>query len=135
MNDYRQHPANTRHWAGKAALTRIADAPLSDQQRFLLSECVTAYLPVTPEQGAQLGHFLEIESSGRVKAMNVTTYDKGMAAGRRQGAQFGGQRGTGTFSMWAKGTWAKGDRHIFDVCGQRGTGTNGTKLSGFRLIQ
>ena len=93
MNDYRQHPANTRHWAGKAALTRIADAPLSDQQRFLLSECVTAYLPVSPAQGAELQRFLDIETTGRLKAMNVTTYDRGRAVGRQEGRQEGARFG------------------------------------------
>lgn len=33
---------------GLEALERLAGAPLTDQQRFLLGDCVEAYLPLDP---------------------------------------------------------------------------------------
>ena len=38
-------PPDRIAWLGVEALRRITTAPLTDQQRFLLADCVEAYLP------------------------------------------------------------------------------------------
>ncbi len=43
-------PRERMAWLGAEALRRITQAPLNDQQRFLLGECVQAYLPLDDEQ-------------------------------------------------------------------------------------
>jgi hypothetical protein len=42
-------PRDRVAWLGAEALRRIQEAPLTDQQRFLLGECVQAYLPLDAE--------------------------------------------------------------------------------------
>jgi hypothetical protein len=46
---------------GAEALRRISQAPLTDQQRFLLGECVQAYLPLEEEQQRE---FQKLVASG-----------------------------------------------------------------------
>jgi hypothetical protein len=46
-------PKDQVAWLGAEALRRIQAAPLSDQRRFLLGECVQAYLPLDEEQRRQ----------------------------------------------------------------------------------
>jgi len=43
-------PPERAAWLGAEALRRIQAAPLTDQQRFLLGECVEAYLPLDDAQ-------------------------------------------------------------------------------------
>ena len=45
-------PKDRVAWLGAEALRRIQAAPLSDQQRFMLGECVQAYLPLDEVQQA-----------------------------------------------------------------------------------
>jgi hypothetical protein len=72
-------------WLGAEALRRLAGAPLTDQQRFLLGECVQAYLPVDEQQKQELEQLLETESYSEVRAMNKTIYEEGIEKGRRVG--------------------------------------------------
>ena len=68
-------------WLGAEALRRIQTAPLSDQQRFLLGECVQAYLPLNDEQQRQFERLLASEAYSGVQAMNTTSYEKGLQKG------------------------------------------------------
>src|SRR5438128_1830065 len=43
-------PKDRVAWLGAEALRRIKDAPVTDQQRFILAECVQAYLPLDEAQ-------------------------------------------------------------------------------------
>jgi hypothetical protein len=80
-------PRNRVLWLGTEALRRISEAPLSDQQRFLLGECVEAYLPVEPDQLSELTRFLSEASNSKVRAMNKTTYDRGIEKGVEKSMQ------------------------------------------------
>lgn len=71
-------------WLGAEALRRIQAAPLNDQQRFLLGECVQAYLPLGEEQKREFERLMASESYKGVQAMNTTWYEKGMEKERRE---------------------------------------------------
>lgn len=76
-------------WLGAEALRRLAEAPLSEQERFLLGECVEAYLPLDEEQQRQFQNLLESRSYAEVRAMNQTTYEKGIEKGIEKGRREG----------------------------------------------
>lgn len=80
-------------WLGAEALRRIAEAPLSEQNRFLLAECVQAYLPMTQEQQQAFERLVATEPYAKVQAMNVTVFEKGIRHGLEQGLQQGLQQG------------------------------------------
>ena len=68
-------------WLGAEALRRLASAPLTDQQRFLLGECVQAYLPLDDVQREQYERMIAGEEYSGVKTMNKTSFDKGLEQG------------------------------------------------------
>lgn len=78
---------------GAEALRRLGQAPLTDQKRFLLGDCVEAYLPIDPVQAAEFQRILEANSLEGVRAVNKTrvelaeerALEKGMERGRRAG--------------------------------------------------
>jgi hypothetical protein len=76
-------------WLGAEALRRIKDAPVTEQQRFLLAECVQAYLPLDAAQQQEFERLVASAPYQGVQAMNVTWYEKGLEKGRREllGAQ------------------------------------------------
>jgi hypothetical protein len=65
-------------WLGAEALRKLAEAPISDQKRYRLAECVQAYLPMDAKQKQEFKELLETESYAGVKAMNKTVYEAGM---------------------------------------------------------
>jgi hypothetical protein len=69
---------------GAEALRRIQSAPLSEQQRFLLGECVQAYLPMDEEAQRQFERLLASEKYHGVQAMNMTSYERGLEKGQRE---------------------------------------------------
>jgi hypothetical protein len=71
-------------WLGAEALRRIQEAPLTAQRRFLLAECVQAYLPLDEPQQREFEQLLAAEPYQGVRAMNVTVYEKGLAKGREE---------------------------------------------------
>ena len=72
-------PKDRVAWLGAEALRRIqASAPLSDQERFLLGECVAAYLPLDDASKREFERLLAAESCQGVQAMNKTSYEKGI---------------------------------------------------------
>jgi len=76
-------------WLGAEALRRLASAPLNEQQRFLLSECVQAYLPVEDEQRRELEQILQSATYAEVQTMNQTVYEKGIEKGIEKGRRQG----------------------------------------------
>ena len=89
--DMRQHPElsvpERRHF-GKSretraeALRRLTEAALSEQKRFLLGECVQAYLPLDAEQQREFQRLVATEHYKGVQAMNMTSFEKGREKGR-----------------------------------------------------
>jgi hypothetical protein len=79
-------PADRAAWLGAEALRKIQGAPLTDQQRFLLGECVQAYLPLDERQQAEFEKLLGTEPYKGVPSMNTTWYEKGIEEGRRMNA-------------------------------------------------
>jgi len=84
-------PPDRVAWLGAEALRRLAAAPLGEQQRFLLGECVQAYLPLDEEQARQYGNLLQSEPYAGVRAMNQTVYEKGLEEGIEKGIEKGRQ--------------------------------------------
>ena len=78
-------PPDKVAWLGAEALKRIKEAPLSDQQRFLLGECVQAYLPLDEMQQAEFEKLAVSEPYKGVLAMNTTWYEKGIEKGIERG--------------------------------------------------
>ncbi len=82
-------PSDRVAWLGAEALRRLAEAPLNEQQRFLLGECVQAYLPLDKQQQEDFENLLQSESYAGVRAMNQTIYEKGIEKGIEKGRQEG----------------------------------------------
>jgi hypothetical protein len=74
-------PPGTALQLGAEALRRIARAPLTDQQRYLLAECVDEYIPLDAAGRAAFERIKQGESDTEVAAMHKTTFDQGMEAG------------------------------------------------------
>jgi hypothetical protein len=81
MNIGKEHVA----FLGAEALKRISEAPLSDQKRFLLGECVRAYLPLDEAQKQELCKLLITERYAGVQAMNKTVFEEGIEKGIEKG--------------------------------------------------
>ena len=78
---------------GAEALRKISQAPLQTHERFLLGECVRAYLPMGPEHRAEYDNLLATETFVGVKAMNKTFYEEGIEEGIKRGMVEGIKRG------------------------------------------
>jgi hypothetical protein len=74
-------------WLGAEALRRLTEAPLTEQQRFLLGECVQAYLPLDEKQRQVYDRLVTGEPFTMVQAMNQTVYEKGIEKGLQKGLQ------------------------------------------------
>jgi hypothetical protein len=75
-------PPGTAGRLGEEALRRLSRSPLNEQQRFLLAECLDAYIPLD-ETGRQLFERIKRgETDREIGQMNKTTYDQGAEAGR-----------------------------------------------------
>jgi hypothetical protein len=68
-------------WVGAEALRRLLEAPLTEQQRFLLAECVQAYLPLDEAQQREYEELIATPPYQGVKAMNATWFEKGIEKG------------------------------------------------------
>jgi hypothetical protein len=68
-------------WLGAEALRRLTEADVSERQRFLLAECVQAYLPMDDAQGREFDRLVNAEPYAGVKAMNKTVYEQGIETG------------------------------------------------------
>jgi hypothetical protein len=78
-------PLDRVAWLGAEALRRLTEAPLTDRQRFLLGECVQAYLPMDDAQRQEFDRLLSAEPFDKVRAMNQTVFEKGIEKGNIQG--------------------------------------------------
>lgn len=77
-------PRDRMAWLGAEALRRIQELPLTEQKRFLLGECVQAYLPLDEEQQREFERLAATEPYKGVRAMNATWFEKGIEKGRRE---------------------------------------------------
>ena len=75
-------PAEQVAWLGAEALRRLTEAPLDNRRKFLLAECVQAYLPMTDEQRREFKALLSTKPYAGVQAMNVTVFEEGLLKGR-----------------------------------------------------
>ena len=80
-------PEESIAWVGAEALRKISQAPLQTHERFLLGECVRAYLPMGPEHRAEWDKLLATETFLGVKAMNKTFYEEGIEEGIERGME------------------------------------------------
>ena len=80
-------------WLGAEALRRVIEAPLEERKRFLLGECVQAYLQMDESQQREYDRLLEAKPYQGVKAMNLTVFEKGEISGIQKGRQEGRQEG------------------------------------------
>ena len=64
-----------------------ADVVVVEAQRFLLGECVQAYLPLDPQQQREFERLMATETYRGVQAMNTTWYEKGQEEARREDAR------------------------------------------------
>ncbi len=86
-------PAERQVWLGAEALRRITEAPLTEQHRYLLGECVQAYLPLDESQWVEFNELLTTKPYEGVKKMRATWFDQGMAKGREEGREIGREEG------------------------------------------
>jgi hypothetical protein len=86
-------PADRAAWLGAEALRRIQGAPMTEQQRFLLGECVQAYLPLDEVQQREFEKLVATERYQGVRAMNTTVYEKGREEGLEKGREEGREEG------------------------------------------
>jgi hypothetical protein len=80
-------------WIGAEALRKLSEAPLNEQQKFLLSDCVEAYLPLDEAGQKLFQQITHSENYARLNAMNKTTYDRGMEQGIEKGIEKGLEKG------------------------------------------
>lgn len=78
-------PHDRAAWVGGEGLRRIAEAPLTDQQRFLLAECVQGYLELDEEQRREFERLVAGKPYEGVRAMNKTVFEEGMEKGVEKG--------------------------------------------------
>lgn len=78
-------PRDRVAWLGAEALRRLHVSPLTDQQKYWLGECVEAYLPLDAGQMRELEVLLQTKTYSGVKAVNLTTFEKGVLKGQLTG--------------------------------------------------
>jgi hypothetical protein len=72
-------------WLGAEALRRLNESPLTEKQKFLLTECVQAYLPMDDELRREFDQVLAAEPYKGVRAMNKTVHELGIEKGIEKG--------------------------------------------------
>ncbi len=78
-------PEERRAWLKAEALRRLAACPENPFRKFLLCECVQAYLPLEGPQLQEFDHLLMSEPYAGVRPMATTWYEEGREKGRREG--------------------------------------------------
>jgi hypothetical protein len=71
-------------WLGAEALRRLNESPLTERQKFLLTECVQAYLPMDDELRREFEQVLAAKPYEGVRAMNKTVRELGIEEGQRE---------------------------------------------------
>jgi flagellar biosynthesis/type III secretory pathway protein FliH len=82
-------PRERMAWLGAEALRRITEAPLTEQQKYLLGECIQAYLPLDDEQQQEFQKLVAGESYRGVQAMSITWFEQGLEKGIEKGIEKG----------------------------------------------
>jgi hypothetical protein len=78
-------PKDRVAWLGAEALRRIKNAPVTDQQRYLLAECVQAHLPLDEAQQREFERLLASDTYQGAQAMRVTMAEQTEARGIERG--------------------------------------------------
>jgi hypothetical protein len=87
-------PAARRAWLRGEALRRVLlECRESEYRRFLLRECVEAYLDLNERQRQEYEQLLQTEPYREIGPMMTTTYEKGKAEGRAEGRAQGREEG------------------------------------------
>jgi hypothetical protein len=73
-----------RAWLKAEALRRLATAPENDVRRYLLCECVQAYLPLEGPQLEAFHHLLVTEKYMAVQQIGLTWFEEGELQGQRK---------------------------------------------------
>jgi hypothetical protein len=84
-------PEDRRAWLKRTAMKRALEMPLSPWRKFLIGECVDAYLPWQGLQAAELESEPPGEAFREVRDMKGTFYGEGYEAGEKAGV-VGGER-------------------------------------------
>jgi hypothetical protein len=85
-------PSERKAWLKAEALRRLVGSSESDQRRFLLTECVQAYLPLEGPQREEYEQLLVSKPYEGVMKTEMTTFEKGEALGRQKGMDQGLRR-------------------------------------------
>jgi len=87
-------PPARKAWLRAEALRRVLlECPENDYRRFLLQECVEAYLQLDEHEQRQFEQLLHTESYKEIEPMMATTFEKGIAKGIAEGLEQGRQKG------------------------------------------
>ncbi|HEX7378838.1 MAG TPA: hypothetical protein VF278_17075 [Pirellulales bacterium] len=86
-------PKERQVWLGAEALRRITEAPLSEQQRYLLGECVESYLPLDESQWDEFNRLLSGASYMETNKMRASSRELGLAEGLEKGLEKGREEG------------------------------------------
>jgi hypothetical protein len=78
-------PADRRAELYAEGLKRIAGSGENDFRRFLLAECLEAYVELDEAQKERLQALLHLEASHEVEPLMKTTYERGIERGIEQG--------------------------------------------------
>ncbi len=78
--------AEATRLAGRA-IERIAGSQADDMTRFLLAECIESYLPVPPTHEKLLETIMASSTNEGLKALRMTTFDRGAHASRLETAK------------------------------------------------
>jgi hypothetical protein len=78
-------PEARKAWVKAEALRRLVSCPESEWRRFLLCECVEAYLPLEEPQQREYDQLLRSEPYKEILPMATTWFEKGVEQGRHQG--------------------------------------------------
>lgn len=74
---------------GRTAVQRLSGAVMTEFQRFLLYDCIQAYLPLDEQGRQELERLMMTEPFTKIVARNKTHYDLGLEQGREQGIEQG----------------------------------------------
>ncbi len=74
---------------GAEALARISKSPLTAQQKYLLADCIHAYLCLDEQQQKVFEQLMQGEQMAEVRAMKQSLLDRALEKGRLEGRQEG----------------------------------------------
>lgn len=74
-------------------IRRIGEAPLTEQQRYLLIDCMEAFAPLDAEGRELYERLTMAEPFSKIVPRNKTTYDRGLEEGMEKGIEKGVEQG------------------------------------------